>query len=516
MALKNLRSICYSDEITVFWDKDGKNGPYNLLINGEKAESPKSTHFTLSGLTADTEYSVEIEGEKLLLQTAKEKNKIDISKAPYNAVGDGKTMNTAAIQQAVNDCGNNDVVYIPAGVYVTAALDLHSDMELYLDENAVLLGTANPEDYLPKIHSRFEGLEMTCYRSFLNMGTLDHTAGYNCENVVIRGKGTIQSGGAELAKATIRVERENLRAFIESLSEEERASYENADTIPGRMRSRLIQMNNCRNITISGVTLKDGASWNVQFIYSDNITTFNSTFISEGVWNGDGWDPDSSTNCTIFGCRFFTGDDSVAIKSGKNPEGNIINRPTEHIRVFDCACAYGHGITVGSEMSGGVSDVRIWDCDMGDSFFGIEIKGTKKRGGYVRGIHVDNCTVSHITFHAVGYNDDGVGSEFPPVFENCSFTNLRLYGMLYNHEREWHDCPAVKLAGFDVPGYKIKNILLDNITIARKEGVQTEEEKHPAPIDPKMPAWQRPVQFGLHTLTLGLCEGITIRNLHVN
>lgn len=69
------------------------------------------------------------------------------------------------------------------------------------------------------------------------------------------------------------------------------------------------------------------------------------------MWNGDGWDPNSSTNCTIFACEFCTGDDAVAIKSGKNPEGNIINRPTKHIRVFDCHSGFGHGICIGSEMS---------------------------------------------------------------------------------------------------------------------------------------------------------------------
>ena len=118
-------------------------------------------------------------------------------------------------------------------------------------------------------------------------------------------------------------------------------------------------------------------------IYSDNIVTNDCTFISEGVHNGDGWDPDSSTNCTIFACTFFTGDDSVAIKSGKNPEGNIINKPCKHIRVFDCVTKYGHGICMGSEMSGGIEDVKIWDCDLENSVYGIEIKGTKKRGGYV-------------------------------------------------------------------------------------------------------------------------------------
>lgn len=101
-------------------------------------------------------------------------------------------------------------------------------------------------------------------------------------------------------------------------------------------------------------------------------------------------------------------DDSIAIKSGKNPEGNIINRPCEHIRIFDCVSVFGHGIAIGSEMSGGVRDVKIWDCDLANTRYGVEIKGTKKRGSFVRDIHVENCTVSRVLFHAVGYNDDAL------------------------------------------------------------------------------------------------------------
>lgn len=106
----------------------------------------------------------------------------------------------------------------------------------------------------------------------------------------------------------------------------------------------------------------------------------------------DGWDPDSSTNCTLFASEFHTGDDAVAIKSGKNPEGNEIGRPCAHIKVFDCRIGYGHGICIGSEMSGGVEDVQIWDCDFANSLYGIEIKATPKRGGYVRGVTVRDCT----------------------------------------------------------------------------------------------------------------------------
>lgn len=131
--------------------------------------------------------------------------------------------------------------------------------------------------------------------------------------------------------------------------------------------------------------------------------------------------PDSSTNCTIFACEFCTGDDAVAIKSGKNPEGNATNRPTKHVRVFDCHSGFGHGICIGSEMSGGVEDVKIWDCNMAVSTSGLEIKATKKRGGYVRDVEVCDCTLSHVMVHSVGYNDDGIGSDVPPILENFKY-----------------------------------------------------------------------------------------------
>lgn len=401
---------------------------------------------------------------ELRVTTEKAGRRIDVTQAPYCAAGDGKTMDTAAVQKALDDCGEGETVYFPAGTYLTGALRLHSDMELYLEEGAVLQGTDEPADYLPRIWSRFEGIEQECYSSYLNLGELDHGAGYCCRNVTIRGGGTIASGGRSLAEKVIASETERLKDYLASLGDKLN-ECEKPETIPGRVRPRLIHMANCQNIYLSGVTFKDGASWNLQMIYSDNIVTEGCTFSSTNVWNGDGWDPDSSTNCTIFGCMFYTGDDAVAVKSGKNPEGNEIARPTEHVWIFDCKSAFGHGITIGSEMSGGVSDVRIWDCDMGSSMCGIEIKGTKKRGGYVRDVHVRDCSAARVLFHSVGYNDDGIGAPKPPVFENCRFEGLYILGEYFGHESEWVPCEAIELAGFDEPGHELRNIVFRDITI---------------------------------------------------
>ena len=342
------RSTAHS--AVLYWDKPAAakaGAQYTVYLGGQPVATCGRTHFTLTDLRSQSDYQADVFfGHQCVgscvFRTTPIKNRLDVTEAPFWARGDGKTKNTAALQRAIDACSAGDAVYIPAGIYLTGALRLHSNMELYLDEGAILQGTAEIVDYQPRIPSRFEGTEMRCYSSLLNLGTLDHAAGPNCENVVIRGKGTIASGGRELAEKIIADEQEHLKDYLAEHAALV-AECENERTIPGRVRPRLINMSNCRNVWVHGLTLKNGASWNQHMIYSDNITTDHCRFVSEGVWNGDGWDPDSSTNCTLFACEFATGGDAVAIKSGKNPEGNKIGRPSAHIYVFDCRSTHNPG-----------------------------------------------------------------------------------------------------------------------------------------------------------------------------
>ena len=495
---ENCMEIYYfttSDSITLYWEKPcdaDKNTVYEILVNATKVGETGKTHFTIQKLESEKEFDIEVKSSvgvgQVKIATQKQKRRIDITKPPYSAMGDGERLNTEVLQRAIDDCTEEDVLYIPAGVYLTGALRLHSNMEIYLDEGAVLQGTENPKDYLPKIWSRFEGTEQFCYSSVLNIGELDRNGGYSCQNILIHGKGTIASGGQVLGDRIIALEREELKDYLASLGDKiKECEYE--DTIPGRVRPRLINMSNARNVILSGLTFKNGACWNIHMIYSDSIVTHDCTFISEGVHNGDGWDPDSSTNCTIFACTFYTGDDSVAIKSGKNPEGNIVNKPCRHIRVFDCVSKYGHGICMGSEMSGGIEDVKIWDCDLGNSKYGIEIKGTKKRGGFVREIHVRDCVLPRIMFHSVGYNDDGESAGVAPIFENCSFEHITLKGFFQNMNRDIVKCDAIELCGFDEEGHELKNIEFSFVTLGDSE--------HPTE----------------QSISLRLCENITFKNI---
>ncbi len=481
-------------EAEVFWDLPMEANPdfsYQVILDGIEVGVSNKTHHSLKDLLPEHDYEAEIvmkspTGEetslgRLNVHTAASKKKIDVTLPPYNAVGDGKTLCTKALQKALDDCGKDSYVYLPEGTYLTGALDMHSDTELFVDEKALLQGSVVPADYLPQIRSRFEGYERECYRSLLNLGQLDHDDGFNCENVVIRGGGSIMGGGWPLAKAIAALEAEKLKDFIASLGDKIN-EYEKPETISHRARGRLINMSNCRNIWIHDLTLGFGPSWNLHFVYSDQVVTDHCTIKSQGVWNGDGWDPDSSTNSTIYACDFYTEDDSVAIKSGKNPEGNSINRPTKNIRVFDCICHFGHGLCIGSEMSGGVEGVKLWDCDMRPTWSGIEIKATKKRGGYVRDVSVRDIRSSHVMIHSVGYNDDGEGFKTPPVIEDCHFERMHLLGRYLDNNagrNDWHDCPSILLCGFDEPGHELRDITFKDIEMEEPaEGMDSIHIEH--------------------------------------
>lgn len=482
-----VNKLIFEDEITLYWDKEWDlpdSISYEIKVNTKTIQSTNKTYCYLCDLTPNTSYEIvilqRISGKETIvfsetITTKPHSKLIDVTQAPYFANGDGKTLNTNALQQAINDCKAGETVYFPKGTYVTGALDLHSDMQVYLEADAMLLGSTSEKDYLPKIKSRFEGTECMCYRSLLNLGSLDHTAGYNCKNVFIRGKGTIYGGGKSLATDIMETERTRLKEYLEKNADYVK-TCENENTIPGRVRGRLINMSNCENIVLSGLKLGFGAAWNIHFIYSKNIFTYNCTIQSntlykeddsvfmENVWNGDGWDPDSSENCVLFDSVLDTYDDGVAIKSGKNPEGNIINRPTKDVRIFDCRGS--HGVAIGSELSGGIENVYIWDCDLLDdnNASGFRIKTSKKRGGYVRNVKVKNCRFGDIRIWS-GYrcNDDGETSGILTVTENLSFDTLILRGGLHYEKYDhsiWRFNPIMIVGFEELP---IKNVRFKNL-----------------------------------------------------
>ena len=478
MNKKEIRKIIFDNEITLWWEHVSlpEKGAFLLELNGKIREKTTKTHYRFVGLSPKTEYEVcvsivdsddkvcEVLGQGLIKTTATKK-RLDVTKAPYCAVGDGKTLNTLALQKALDDCSENEAVYFPAGLFLTGALNVHSNTEIYLEKDAILQGTSNAEDYLPKRKSRFEGLERECYSSLLNIGTLDHKADCTTENVILRGEGIISGGGADLAFGIIHTETARLKDALEDANDSAQ-NYECEWTVSGRARGRLVNISNCQNVVISGVTLQNGPAWNIHMVYSKDITTCHCKILSKGVWNGDGWDPDSSENCVIFNTDFDTHDDAIAIKSGKNPEGNIINRPTKNVFVFDCRGS--NGIAVGSEMSGGVENVKIWDCDMGDSYGGFTVRMPKERGGYIRNVQIFDCRLA--TLHVltkINFNNDGQCAATVSVLEDFSAENVEIVGVSLEKGMRNVVSPIV-LCGVS-EATPIRNVELKNVLLYKLE-----------------------------------------------
>lgn len=428
--------------VTLLWDKQYAKGAveYEILLNNKLQGTATKTNYTLTNLLPNTYYSVivRIKGNKekeryvLKFKTAAKGKIYNI--LDYGAKDDTTVKNTIAIQAAINACTDNGTVYIPKGTFVSGALYLKSNMTFYIEKGAVLQGTVAPEDYLPMILNRFEGWELKTYASLLNAGTLNRDGSYNVQHLRITGGGTISGGGKKLGSAMWTTGGE-------------------------RSRGRLICLMNCQDVSISNLTIAEPPCWTIHYIYSDNVTLNNLIINTYGIRNGDGIDPDSSTDSYIFNCTFDNGDDCIAIKSGKNPEGFFVAKPTKNVRITDCDFIRGHGISIGSEMSGGVSDVLVQDCKAGALLNGMQIKGTKERGGYVKNVTVVDCQLLKITvFSKLNYNNDGEGAPEPPTFENFIFKNIDLSQALVNE-------PVININGFKDPKHLLRNVSFINIIL---------------------------------------------------
>lgn len=434
-----------SNSVTLVWNKPEVYTDvirYHILLNGKDVATSLKTNYTIKNLQASKAYSCSIQAEDkdgvlsansiLLKFSTKAKGKL-LNILAFGAKGDGTTLNTTSIQKAIDACPKGGTVLIPQGIFKSGALFLKSNMTLEIAKDGVLKGSDSASDYLPFINNRFEGWEMKTYASLLNAGVMNNKGGFSVEQLAIKGAGTISGGGSALGKAMI-------------------------DNNGIRSRGRLICLMNCKDIEIQGLEIKDSPCWTIHYIYSQGISCHDLN-INSTARNGDGLDPDSSDDSYIFNCTFSTGDDCIAIKSGKNPEGFAIGKPTRNVNITNCVFTRGHGISIGSEMSGGVSDVLVQDCTAGALLYGMQIKGTKARGGYVKNVTVADCQLLKITiFSAVNYNNDGAAAPEPPIFENFVFRNIDL-------SRAETKEAVININGFKEPGHKLKNVVLNNIKL---------------------------------------------------
>lgn len=452
-----LKSVPFENKIIIYWGYEhySKDLKHEFYINGKKIGKTTKNYFTYDNLIPNTKYLIEVkEGDKLFdsieIKTLPEREKLVISICSEKVI-------TKEIQEVLNKAENKTVVF-KKGKYVTGALFVKPNTFIELEKGAIIQGSSNSADYLPMIPSRFEGLTMNCYASLINIGNCNPNGNFEDANIYIYGKGEIIGGGHQLCENIINDMLPTIDATGLDLNKT------NPRLLAGRFRGRLIQVNNSKNIVIEGLKLGYSASWNLHLIYSKDIVITNCYFESKNLHNGDGIDPDSSENVTIFNNYFDTGDDCVAIKSGKNPDGNKINRPAKNISVFDCKSKTGHGCCIGSEMSGGVEDIYFFDCDFENTRYGVQIKTTKKRGGYVKNVFVKDLKLSAINVRTVTYNDDGLEGPELPIFHNLNFENISLTGIdIGNYGNEEILINHIEIKGFEDNPESFNCININNI-----------------------------------------------------
>jgi len=319
----------------------------------------------------------------------------------YGAIGDGTTKNTEAVHAAIAACtaAGGGTVHIPAGRYVTGAIFLQSNVTLYVDAGATILGSEDISDY-PVIDGRWEGIEQRHYASLVN--------GDGLENIAITGRGTLDARG---------------RIWWET-----RGKLEHA-------RGRLIGLYRCTNVLIEGVTLRNSPAWTVNPVYCENVTIHDLTIINpENSPNTDGINPDSCRNVRISNCHIDVGDDCIAIKCGKDEDGRRVNKPCENITITNCTMLSGHGgVVIGSEMSGGVKNVVISNCVFDGTDRGIRLKTQRGRGGVVQDVRISNivmrnvgCALTLNMFY--GKVPPEPVSERTPAFCDISISNITVRG----------------------------------------------------------------------------------------
>ena len=253
------------------------------------------------------------------------------SVAEFGAVGDGKTLNTASIQKAIDQLATKGggTLVVPKGVFMTGAIFLKPGVNLHLDEGAVLKGSTDRKDY-PKMLTRIEGHFEEWLPALVNADRADHLR--------ITGSGTLDGNGAPFWEDFWARRKQNPKTT-------------NLDV----ERPRLAHISNSEDVRVSGVTFKDSGFWNLHLYRCRNVLVENVRFeIPDGVRapSTDGTDIDSCQNVTIRGCTYRVDDDCVCLKGSKGPFAmdDKDSPPVEHIRVIDCTFERGHGVvTLGSE-----------------------------------------------------------------------------------------------------------------------------------------------------------------------
>ncbi|HEX6473453.1 MAG TPA: glycoside hydrolase family 28 protein, partial [Streptosporangiaceae bacterium] len=350
--------------------------------------------------------------------------------------GDGTTDCSTAFAAAIRACarrGGGRVV-VPPGRFLTGPIHLRSFVELHVSAGATIAFSTDTTKYLPVVFTRYEGIELYNYSPFIYA--------YGARNIAITGTGTLDgqasttawwpwSGKAEFGWQAGTPNQNADRTALQAMGEAGTPVSQRVFGAGHFLRPNMIQPYRCRNVLIEGVTIVNSPMWEIHPVLSQNVLVRDVTVNSHGP-NNDGCDPESCDYVVISGCAFDTGDDCIAIKAGRNADGRRVNVPSQNILIEDTDFRDGHGgVTIGSEMTGGVRNVFAQNLRMSSPNLNtaLRMKTNSIRGGFINDVYLRDTEVGVLAVSAFQidfFYEDGPGHGFNPSVGGIHVENLHV------------------------------------------------------------------------------------------
>lgn len=447
------------------------NEPVDVFVDGTKVVSTTKNVFSLMNLLPNHEYEIVVEStgdtSREMIHTLKESVLFDVK--DFGASGNGVTNDAPYIQAAIVACPKNGTVRLSKGTYYSTPLFLKSDMTLWLDEGAELVGSTDRKDYpiLPGMTrstdesteynlSSWEGNPLTSFASLVTA--------LNCENVDIIGPGVI-NGNADKADWWQDHRRKRIA-----------------------WRPNTVFMNGCHHMRMQNVSVKNSPCWTIHPYYCDDISFVNLDIRNPyNSPNTDGFDPESCRNVLLLGTKISVGDDCIAIKSGKYYMARNHFKRTENVIVRNCNLEEGHGsVTIGSEIAGGVSGVRVEQCLFNSTDRGVRVKTRRGRGdcSLLDDICFENVLMKNvhmpITLNMFYFCDPDGHTDY---VQNTDFTEVNeltpKIGRISVRNVKCTGSDSAFLCAYGLPEMPIENITLENV---EAEFLPEEKQKFGSPV----------------------------------
>ena len=440
-----------------------------------------------------------------ILTTSFKKDTVNIKK--FGAIADGRNVNTIAINNAIKfiSAKGGGVVLIPSGAWMTGPIVLKSNVNLHLLKGALIIFTSDFAQY-PLVVSSFEGSAAARCQAPITAE--------NEENIAITGAGIINGNGLywrpiKKEKLTESEWKNHLQNFGGALTEDKKTWYpskaaveaaKNKDIgkltngkkladfegIKDFLRPNMVRISNCKRVLIDGVTLENSPAWTTHIVTSSHVIV-RDLKVKNPWWgtNTDAIDLESTSNVLLENCVFDTGDDGITIKSGRDEEGRKRGMPTQNVIVKNVTVYRAHGgFVVGSEMSGGVKNIFVSDCNFIGSDIGLRFKTVRGRGGLVENIYVNNVIMKDIVGEAILFDMYYAAVDpikingaptITPVVEKFPVTEATPEFQNFYFDKIVCDGASKALFVRGLPEMNVKNIQLSQLNMTVKEGIELQD-----------------------------------------